>query len=79
MERTFRDGHTDTWWAADLDCAGFGLRHTAGLVVATNDPATLPGVSTWYLLTNLRHPSTSPERQVAWRQPTWQKWCGCTG
>ena len=59
VERTFRDGHTETWWAADLEVAGFGPQRTTRLVVATTDPGALPGVSTWYLLTNLPHPTAA--------------------
>src|SRR5215218_1851837 len=56
--RRFRDGHTETWWAADaaLPAAGWGPDRRIRLVVATTDPATLPKLSTWYLITNLPHP-----------------------
>jgi SRSO17 transposase len=56
--RRFRDGHTETWWAADasLPAAGWGPDRRIRLVVATTDPATLPKLSTWYLLTNLPRP-----------------------
>jgi hypothetical protein len=33
-------------------------------VVATTDPARLPGHSSWYLLTNLRRPATRRARQA---------------
>src|SRR5581483_9400120 len=56
VERRFRDGHTETWWAADLQLAGYGPSGHTRLVAATTDPATLPAVSTWYLVTNLPHP-----------------------
>src|SRR5207245_1104354 len=51
--RRFRDGHTQTWWAAELTLAGYGPDQPTRLVVATTDPATLPEQSTWYLATNL--------------------------
>jgi SRSO17 transposase len=56
--RRFRDGHTETWWAADaaLPAAGWGPDRRIRLVVATTDPATLPKLSTWYLIANLPHP-----------------------
>jgi SRSO17 transposase len=56
--RRFRDGHTETWWAADasLPAAGWGPDRRIRLVVPTTDPATLPKLSTWYLLTNLPRP-----------------------
>src|SRR5215213_4438430 len=55
VTRRFRDGHTETWWAADaaLPAAGWGPDRRIRLVVATTDPATLPKLSTWYLITNL--------------------------
>jgi len=55
VTRRFRDGHTQTWWAADasLPAAGWGPDRRLRLVVATTDPATLPKLSTWYLVTNL--------------------------
>jgi hypothetical protein len=58
VTRRFRDGHTQTWWAADarLGAAGWGPDRRLRLVVATTDPATLPKLSTWYLVTNLPHP-----------------------
>jgi SRSO17 transposase len=58
VTRRFRDGHTETWWAADaaLPAAGWGPQRRLRLVVATTDPATLPKLSTWYLVTNLPHP-----------------------
>jgi SRSO17 transposase len=58
VTRRFRDGHTETWWAADarLPAAGWGPSRRIRLVVATTDPATLPKLSTWYLITNLPHP-----------------------
>lgn len=59
-ERHFRDGHTETWWAADLDLAGYGPGGYTRLVAATTDPATLPAASTWYLVTNLPHPTIAP-------------------
>jgi DDE superfamily endonuclease len=58
VTRRFRDGHTETWWAADakLPAVGWGPDRRLRLVVATTDPATLPKLTTWYLVTNLPHP-----------------------
>jgi SRSO17 transposase len=55
VQRRFRDGHTETWWAADVPLveAGWGPDKPLRLVVATTDPGRLPARSTWYLLTNL--------------------------
>ena len=46
IERRFRDGHAETWWALDLVFAGDGPDRSVRLVVATTDPATLPPLST---------------------------------
>ncbi|WP_405705905.1 IS701 family transposase [Streptomyces sp. NBC_00069] len=54
--RTFHDGHTETWWAADARLGAWGPDSPARLVVATADPATLPDKATWYLATNLPRP-----------------------
>jgi SRSO17 transposase len=62
--RRFRDGHTETWWAADarLPAAGWGPDRRLRLVVATTDPATLPKLTTWYLVTNLPRPGRRRRR-----------------
>ena len=56
VTRTFRDGHTQTWQAADATLGWWGPDGSTRLVVATADPATLPGKATWYLATNLPRP-----------------------
>ena len=56
MTRAFRDGHTETWWAADATLGWWGPDGTTRLVVATADPGTLPDKATWYLATNLPRP-----------------------
>jgi hypothetical protein len=58
VQRRFRDGHTQTWYAADLVFSGYGPEHLVRLVVATTDPATLPAINTWYLSTNLTAPGS---------------------
>ena len=62
VTRRFRDGHTETWWAADAQLGGWGPDRRLRLVVATTDPARLPGHSTWYLLTNLPRPAHAAAR-----------------
>jgi SRSO17 transposase len=59
LTRRFRDGHTETWWAAEgaLPAAGWGPDRRLRLVVATTDPARLPKLTTWYLVTNLARPN----------------------
>jgi hypothetical protein len=64
VERRFRDGHTEIWWAAELTLGGYGPDKPTRLVAATTDPATLPEVSTWYLTTILPRPG-SPQAE-AW-------------
>jgi hypothetical protein len=56
VQRAFRDGHTETWWAADARLAGWGPDAPTRLVVATTDPHTLPAKATWYLTTDLMRP-----------------------
>jgi hypothetical protein len=68
--RRFRDGHRETWWAAELTLPGYGPDQPTRLVVATTDPAALPPSSTWYLATNLPRPGSprataSPLRPAA--------------
>jgi hypothetical protein len=64
IQRRFRDGHTETWWAADATLGGWGPDRRLRLVVATTDPAKLPGHSSWYLLTNLPRPATRRAQQA---------------
>ena len=45
VERQFRDGHAQTWYAADLTLSGYGPDRLVRLVVATTDPAALPAIS----------------------------------
>src|SRR3954454_3708285 len=56
--RHFRDGHEEVWWAAEATLGPWGPDGRHCLVVATTDPATLPALSTWYLLTNLPRPGS---------------------
>jgi SRSO17 transposase len=62
--RRFRDGHAETWWAADATLGGWGPDRHHRLVVATTDPARLPKLSTWYLLTNLARPASRRAQQA---------------
>ena len=59
LSRTFRDGHTEEWWALEAECRPFGKEKPRRLVVTTTDPAGLPERTTWYLLTNLPAPGSS--------------------
>lgn len=53
VTRRFRDGHLEQWWAAELSFLGYGPGKPVRAVCATTDRRTLPGLSTWYLTTNL--------------------------
>jgi SRSO17 transposase len=64
IRRRFRDGHTETWWAADARLGGWGPDRHHRLVVATTDPATLPKLTTWYLLCNLPRPAGRRAQQA---------------
>src|SRR6266487_841750 len=64
IQRRFRDGHTQTWWAADAQLGGWGTQGPHRLVVATTDPARLPRLSTWYLLCNLARPASRRVQQA---------------
>ena len=56
VDRHFRDGHTERWWAADATLAGWGPDAPYRLVVATTDPALLPEQTTRDLTTDLPRP-----------------------
>jgi SRSO17 transposase len=70
VQRRFRDGHEETWWAAELTLGGRGPDRRQRLVVATTDPATLPPLSTWYLLTNLPRAGSPQTATVPWAPTT---------
>ena len=53
VERRFRDGHAEAWWALEVEAGPYGPARGLRAVVATTDPATLPDHTTWYLATNL--------------------------
>ncbi|WP_326634258.1 transposase [Nonomuraea fuscirosea] len=56
VERRFRDGHTEMWWAAEASLGFWGPDGLTRLVVVTTDPVVLPDKATWYLATNLPRP-----------------------
>jgi hypothetical protein len=63
VSRAFRDGHTETWFAAGAALGWWGPDGARRLVVATADPATLPGKATWYLVTSLPRPGGPREAE----------------
>jgi SRSO17 transposase len=58
IERTFHDGHAEQWWALEVVAGPFGPDHALRSIVVTTDPATLPDLTTWYLITNLPAPGS---------------------
>jgi hypothetical protein len=65
ITRYFRDGHTEQWWAAELEIFGYGPHKPVRAIVATTDPATLPVLTTWYLSTNIPL-EQAPLARVVW-------------
>ena len=63
VERTFRDGSKQTWWALEVKAGPYGPEKTERAVIATTDPVTLPDISTWYLVTNLPAPGSLAAEQ----------------
>jgi hypothetical protein len=59
VTRRFRDGYKEEWWALEVDVGPYGPQRERRAVVATTDPKELPDKSTWYLATNLPHPTSS--------------------
>jgi len=56
--RHFRDGHEEVWWALEVDVGPYGPQRSRRAVVATTDPKGLPDKATWYVVTNLPHPTS---------------------
>ncbi len=65
VERTFRDGHTEAWWALEVNVGPYGPQRSQRAVVATTEPATLPEPTTWYLVTNLPAAQATPASTTA--------------
>ena len=63
FRRHFRDGHEETWWLLEGEAGPYGTEKPQRLVIATTDPATLPELNTWYLVTNLSAPDSSRAEQ----------------
>ena len=58
IDRRFRDGHQETWWALEAAAGPYGPEKGQRLVVVSTDPEHLPELTTWYLLTNLPLPGS---------------------
>jgi SRSO17 transposase len=62
--RSFRDGHEERWWAAEVTTLiGYSPEESVRLVAVSTDPSTLPANSSWYLTTNLPAPRSSREEE----------------
>ena len=66
VTRAFRDGHTETWYAAEARLGWWGPDGARRLVAATADPAALPDKATWYMVTNLARPGGPREEDSPW-------------
>lgn len=58
LQRTFRDGRTEEWWALEAEGGPYGTESSERLVVVSTDPETLPERSTSYLVTSLPAPNS---------------------
>ena len=56
--RRFRDGHEEAWWVLEVEVGPYGPQRDRRSVVATTHPKALPDKATWYLVTNLPHPTS---------------------
>ena len=65
VTRAFRDGHAETWFAADARLGWWGPDGARRLVVATADPGTLPAKG--HLVPG--HEPAPPRRPARGRQP----------
>lgn len=59
VDRTFRDGHVEVWWALELVAGPDGPEQVHRASVVTTDPLRLPALTTWYLLPNLPAPGSA--------------------
>jgi SRSO17 transposase len=60
--RRFRGGHTEEWWALEVEAGPYGKERAQRALVVTPEPERLPDLATWYLTTNL--PAPGSEREV---------------
>ena len=60
--RRFRGGHTEEWWALEVEAGPYGKERAQRALVVTPEPERLPDLATWYLTTNL--PVLGSEQEV---------------
>jgi SRSO17 transposase len=65
--RAFRDGHTEEWWALEVDAGPYSPEKAHRALVVSTDPERLPRLLTWYLITNL--PAPGSERSEKGSEP----------
>ena len=65
MERTFGDGHHQSWWTLEVKTSPFGPDKPLRAVVVSTDPEQLPERSTWYLVSNLPAPDSARAQESA--------------
>jgi hypothetical protein len=58
VTRTIRSGSAQDRWALELDIRPYGPDKQERVIVARTDPATLPDLTTFYLITNLPVPQS---------------------
>ena len=68
--RTFRDGHSEDWWALEVQAGPYGTERAKRAIVVSTDPARLPDLATWYLTTNLPAPGSEREAESGALAPT---------
>ncbi len=61
--RSFRDGHTEQWWALEVEAGPYSTQRAKRALVVTPDPEELPDLATWYLTTNLPAPGSELETE----------------
>lgn len=57
LTRTFRNGSEQVWWAVEIVAGPYGPGKAERTAVTTTDPAGLPGLTIWYLVTNFPTPA----------------------
>nr|WP_241838645.1 transposase [Streptomyces sp. TSRI0281] len=78
VERTFRDGHTETWWAADARLGWWGPTETSACSwpPPTRSPCPRSPPGTWPPTCPAPAAPAKPTAQKP--PPTWQRSCGST-
>ena len=78
VTRTFRDGHTETWYAAEAALGWWGRDGARRLVAATADPGALPGKPPGIWSPTCPGPAARARQTAPGRLQTWPRSCGST-